>query len=302
MKASITDIQFCSLHDGPGIRTMVFFAGCGMRCKWCQNPEAFSAKPKLQINDRLCIGCQECFNACPYCAVAIDPAGGVLYNRKICKDCMACAEKCYALARKPSAKEISLDDLLAEALSDRVFFNQSGGGVTLSGGEPLLQADFNREFLKELKNQGISTAVETAGCYPAKNLEKVLPYADLFLFDIKLMDPLKHAWWTGVDNAQILSNFERAAKSARVILRVPLIPGVNDGEEFDSILAFAAKTGHVNELHILPFHHMGDEKYTQLGYACSMAQVNAENEDNIGRCRQAAEKAGFSVSVGGRGF
>ncbi len=302
MKAAITDIQFCSLHDGPGIRTMVFFAGCGMRCKWCQNPEAFSTKPRLLLNSRLCIGCQECFNACPCCAIALNGRGDVVYNRKLCKNCMACVERCFAQARRPSVRKVSLEELLAEALADRVFFSQSGGGVTLSGGEPLLQADFNRAFLRELKAQGIPAAIETAGYYPAENLEEVLPYADLLLFDIKLMDPIRHAYWTGVDNARILANFKRAAEECRVVLRVPLISGVNDNEEFEAIIAFACRTGNVNEMHILPFHHMGDEKYAQLGYACPSAELMAENEDGIQRCKKIAEGAGLKVSVGGKGF
>lgn len=299
MKAQITDIQHFSLHDGPGIRTMVFFAGCGMRCKWCQNPEAFTAEPRLMLNGRLCIGCMECLKACPHAAITADQNGVMAYNRELCQNCMACVEKCYAQARKPSVTEISLKDLLAEALSDRVFFRQSGGGVTLSGGEPLLQADFNREFLKALKNEGIHTAVETAGFYPEENLQKVLPYTDLFLFDIKLMDAGKHMQWTGVDNARILANFELAAQNAWVILRVPLVPGVNDGGEFEKIVRFALEKK-IDELHILPFHHIGDEKYAQLGLACPMSETGSEARTR--QCAEIAQKAGLKVSVGGRGF
>lgn len=302
MKARITDIQHCSLFDGPGIRTMIFFAGCQLRCKWCQNPEALCAKPMVLVNERLCIGCRECVRACPNGAISVDPSGAILYNRECCNNCMACTQNCHARARKPSVWEVGLDELLSEALADRVFYSQSGGGVTLSGGEPLLQVDFNRKFLEKLKENGIHTAVETAGYYPEENLQKVLSYTDLFLFDIKMIDPRKHAYWTGADNKQILSNFRMAAESSQVIARVPLIPGINDGEEFNSILAFVRGTGLVDEIHILPFHHMGDEKYAQLGCVCPTQEMNTENEANIERCRKAAEQAGFRVSVGGKGF
>ncbi len=302
MKAKITDIQHCSLYDGPGIRTMVFFAGCGMRCKWCQNPEALSDQAGIMFNPNLCIGCGECLHSCGHGAVTLDDTGRLAYKRTACISCLRCAENCFAQARKPSVMEITLEDLLKEAVSDEVFFRNSGGGVTLSGGEPLLQADFNHAFLKELKTKGIQTAVETAGYYPQDNLEKVLPHTDLFLFDIKLMDPGKHQLWTGVDNKKILSNFELAAKNARVILRVPLIPNVNDGDEFEKIIEFVLNTVNVTELHILPFHSVGDDKYAQLGMNYPMHDLSAQNETGIERCRDTAEKAGFRVSVGGRGF
>lgn len=302
MKAKITDIQYCSLYDGPGIRTMIFFAGCGMRCKWCQNPEAFSEEAKVMFNARLCIGCGECLPACPHGAVISDDAGRIAYRRQLCQNCLSCVENCFAQARKPSVTEISLEDLLAEAVSDEVFFRYSGGGVTLSGGEPLLQAEFSREFLKELKKRGIPAAIETAGYYPQENLKKVLPYTDLFLFDIKLLDQEKHLLWTGVDNKQILSNFELAAKNAHVIARVPLIPNVNDGDEFEKIIEYVLNIGNVDELHILPFHNVGDEKYAQLGIDYSLHSLSAENEKRIEKCKETAMKAGFKVSVGGRGF
>ena len=302
MKANITDIQYCSLFDGPGIRTMIFFAGCEMRCKWCQNPEAFSSAAKVMLNARLCIGCGECLHACPHGAVTMNAGGKICYNRKLCQNCLSCVKNCFSQARKPSAWEISLEDLLKESVSDEVFFRNSGGGVTLSGGEPLLQAEFNSEFLKELKKRGIPAAIETAGYYPQENLKKVLPYTDLFLFDIKLLDTEKHMLWTGVDNRQILSNFELAANNAYVILRVPLIPNVNDGEEFEKIVEYVRNIGTVDELHILPFHNAGDEKYVQLGYSYPVQGLSVQNETGIERCEQTAIKAGFRVSVGGRGF
>ncbi len=302
MKARITDIQYCSLFDGPGIRTMIFFAGCGMRCKWCQNPEAFSDKAKVMFNERLCIGCGECLRACPHNAIAPDAAGNMVYNRGLCQNCLSCVKNCFAQARRASAFEISLEDLLKEAVSDEVFFRNSGGGVTLSGGEPLLQAEFNREFLKELNKRGIPAAIETAGYYPRENLEMVLPYTGLVLFDIKMIDPKKHEAWTAVENGRILSNFEYVAKNSKVILRVPLIPNINDGDEFEKIIEYVLKTGNVNELHILPFHNIGDEKYAQLGIVYPLHGFSTQNGSGIERCARIAQNAGLRVSVGGRGF
>lgn len=187
-------------------------------------------------------------------------------------------------------------------MKDKEFYDTSGGGVTLSGGEALLQTEFCQVFLKEMKEQGVHTAVETAGYYKKEVLERLIDEIDLFLFDLKFIDPVKHKKYTGVDNARILENFAYASENAQVIVRIPLIPSVNDGEEFDKIIEFASQFETVKEVHILPFHNLGDSKYDQLQMNYAMKDTKVDNAKEMERCVNYAKKKGFRVSEGGAGL
>lgn len=300
MKGRITDIQRCAMNDGPGLRTLIFFAGCGMRCIWCQNPEALERSARLMFDPSKCSGCGACTAVCAQNACVRREDGSIGVDREKCRQCFTCTEYCYNEARRPSVRGITEDELAREVLKDRVFYQNSGGGVTLSGGEALLQTEFCEGFLRRMKREGVHTAVETAGYYGAEVLERIGDAIDLFLFDLKCVDPAKHRKYTGVDNAGILANFRAAAKGGNVILRVALIPGVNDKEEFEKIIIFAAKEG-VEEVHILPFHSMGDFKYSQLGTEYGLAGKETENSEEVERCARKARNLGLRVSIGGAG-
>lgn len=299
MRGLVSNCQRYSMFDGYGLRTVVFLMGCTLRCAWCQNPENLEQHIALLYAPDACVRCGACTQACPNGAAAVQD-GRIVYDRSRCGACMQCVPECYYGARKPSGTERDAEDVVREVLRDKAFFLASGGGVTLSGGEPLMQAAFAEEILRGCKAEGLHTAIETAGNVPWSAFERVLPWTDLFLFDIKLADAEKHRRWTGSDNRRILDNFRRLCGSGKeVIVRVPLIPGVNDGAEFDAIVELAR--GDVGELHILPYHDLGRSKYEQLGIAYPMA--DAENTDGeIRRCERRAEDAGLRVSVGGAGF
>lgn len=303
MNASVTNIQRYSVNDGYGIRTIVFLQGCSLRCAWCQNPETMgAASPALMLAPDSCSGCGACVPECPHGALT-QTAEGVGYDRSKCRSCFACVPVCYFGARKPSSSGMELDAVFAEVMKDESFFRNSGGGLTLSGGEPLLQDDFCRDLLAKVKGAGIHTAVETAGNVPAAAFDKILPHTDLVLYDMKFRDAERHRRYTGASNWLILDNLRSvAASGVETIVRVPLVPGLNDGAEFQAIADFAAELPGVGELHILPYHALGVSKYGQLGLDYPMEGTSEENGLEVERCRAYAERAGLRVSIGGAGF
>ncbi len=303
MTGNVTNIQRYSVNDGYGIRTIVFLAGCSMHCIWCQNPETLGAgNLVVMLTANACSGCGACLTACPNGAIATD-SGTVSFNRESCTSCFNCVGVCYFNARKVSARRTSVDRVFIEVMKDESFFRNSGGGLTISGGEPLLQPNFCRELLTRVQNAGIHTAVETAGNVPAKNLAAVAPHTDLFLFDIKLMDDAKHRRATGVSNALPLANLKALLRTGvETIIRVPLIPGINDGTEFNAIADFVASHDALKELHILPYHTLGLSKYEQLGLPYAADHVDENNDEEVKRCAAYAAAKGLKVSVGGAGF
>lgn len=304
LKANVSNIQRSSVHDGPGLRTVIFFLKCPLRCKWCQNPETLSGVPRLMFAVQNCAGCGACIPACPEHAVAPDESGGIVTDMGKCRHCFACAGECYFDARKPSGKEYTVSALFRELRKDEVVFKTSGGGVTLSGGEPTQQIEFCGALLTLCKDAGIHTAMETCGFVPWEKLSTLLDKVDLFLYDIKTANAAASRRWTGVDNALILSNAEKlAAAGANLVMRVPLIPGMNDTDEaFGEIVAFCRRLPGVNEMHILPFHQVGASKYDMLGAFYELTDWEEESAEATQRCKQLAERAGFKVSVGGTGF
>lgn len=253
LTATIFDIERCSFVDGPGIRTTVFFKGCNLHCAWCHNPESQSAQPQMMFYQDKCTGCGKCKTVCP--------------TPGKCTLCGKCTFFCPVDARKVCGKDYTVDEVFAQIEKDRAYYETSGGGVTFSGGECMLQIDFLAEILKKCKESGIHTAVDTAGHIPFAQFEKILPYTDLFLYDIKVMDPAKHKKYAGVENTLILENLKKILlSSAKVWIRIPVIPGVNDTEEeMLSVKTFLSQASTPEKIELLPYHAMGENKYRAIG-------------------------------------
>ena len=250
MDANIFDIQRFSIHDGPGIRTTVFFKGCNLKCLWCHNPESQSTKPVLLYYKDKCTGCGECEKIC-----------GNTYTEN-CIGCGKCSEVCKNKARRISGRTESTESIIKAVLKDKAYYETSGGGVTLSGGEPLLQSDACKEILSACKEAGVHTAIETAGCVKWEIFEKLLPYTDLFLFDIKGIDEDNHIKNTGMSNKLILENAAGLReKGAEVLFRMPYIPSYNDFEA-ETVVNFAKSLG--SELELMAYHNIAIGKYNAL--------------------------------------
>ena len=250
----IFDIKRASTNDGPGLRTVLFLKGCNLNCFWCHNPEGKLPAAQRAVFAESCIRCGACHNICP------TPQG--------CTACGSCAEVCPTHAKRIYGKSYTVDEILAIISADKAFFDATGGGVTFSGGECMLYPDFLQEVAKRCKKNGISVAVDTAGNVPFSSFEAILPYVDLFLYDIKALDPQLHRQGTGVENQLILSNLERLLTAGKQIqIRVPVIPGFNEGEEVARIGAYCAARGFVPEY--LPYHAMGEGKKEALEQDCS---------------------------------
>ena len=267
MKATIFDIERNSYVDGPGIRTTVFFKGCNLRCAWCHNPESQSALPQMLFYKNKCTGCGKCKEKCPN-------------HLESCELCGKCTLYCPHDAREICGKEYTVDEVMREILKDKVFYENSGGGVTFSGGECMLQIDFLEEILKACKQNGIHTAVDTAGHVPYERFERILPYTDLFLYDVKCFDSEKHKQYTGVGNELILENLKRLlATDKSVWIRIPIIPTVNDTEEeIRSIRSFLLSCGTPEKVELLPYHAMGKHKYAAIGKEAQIFSTPSEEK------------------------
>ncbi|HHX44114.1 MAG TPA: glycyl-radical enzyme activating protein [Chloroflexi bacterium] len=292
----ISDIQRFSIHDGPGIRTTVFFKGCNLRCFWCHNPETLALRPELQLYLDRCIGCGACFQACPHGAhVLEDGVHRFLCER--CQGCGACAETCFAQALVLVGEWKTVDEVLTEVLRDRAFYETSGGGVTLSGGEPLLQPEFAVALLTACREEGLHTAIETAAQLPWERIAAVLPVTDLVMMDVKLLDPERHQAATGADNARILANARRlGAAGVPLIVRTPIVPGVNDtAEDVTAIAAFAAELPSLLYYELLPFHPMAASKYDSLGMDYRARDLKTPPKERMEALAAAARTAGITV-------
>lgn len=264
MKALISDIKRFAVHDGDGIRTTVFLKGCSLKCVWCHNPESIGFKPRIAYYDKKCIGCGECVAVCPVSAQKMTENGHT-FDRDLCIACGQCEAVCLGEALKFYGKEMTADELLPLLLEDNDFYETSGGGVTLSGGECLCQADFCAELLKKLKENGINTAVDTCGFVPKEAFDQVMPYTDVFLYDIKAMDEDVHIRCTGQSNKLILENIRYIDSLGQAIeVRIPYVPHYNE-DQVDKIAAFLKTLRHVTAVKVLPYHRYAGSKYEALG-------------------------------------
>ena len=260
---TIFNIQPFSVYDGPGIRTTVFLKGCNLRCLWCHNPESWKIVPQLQFQEEKCVGCGNCFKICPKGAHQLNSSGHVI-DRNLCVGCGLCAQSCYAGALVLTGKKVTTDEVMARLLEDASYFKNSGGGVTFSGGEAMMQLKFLKELLIKCKEAGIHTAVDTAGHFPFEQYQEILPYTDLFLYDIKAYDPETHRRLTGVDNYYILENLPLLLQNgAEVIVRIPCIPDGN-WQDMEQIARYLEKLP-LKQVELLAYHRLGEGKRKSLG-------------------------------------
>lgn len=299
--AVVFDVQKFSVHDGPGIRTLLFLKGCGLRCKWCANPESQSERSELMLYPKKCIGDGNCVRKCPTGAVYIDGEGHMRFDRSKCVGCGTCAEACYAKARVLSGRVWTVEEAIKEVDKDMVFYKNSGGGITFSGGEALLYPRFVRDVAKHYHEQGISTAIETCGEVPYGNFEEIIPYMDLFLFDLKTMDEEKHIKYTGRSNKRILQNLQKVSQQSTTVVRIPIIPGINDSDkdidEFGTFLS--GMSDRIKNINILPYHDLGKSKYDALEREYLLPDIKAPSAEHMAHIKERLEGFGFNVKIGG---
>jgi pyruvate formate lyase activating enzyme len=301
---TIFNIQRFSIHDGPGIRTTVFLKGCSLRCFWCHNPEGLRAAPQIELHPDRCISCGACLAACEQGAISRD-GNALTFRRDLCTACGRCVDTCYAGARLLVGSEMSVEQVVEEVLRDRAFYATSGGGATLSGGEPLLQREFSVALLRRLREESVHTAIETAANVPWQAMAEALPVTDLFLVDLKLIDPAKHCKATGVSNNRILANVRRLAGSGKPIaFRVPVVPTVNDTPEeiaaiADFVAALNAETAPSEPfcLELLAFHRLASEKYRSLGLDNPAAGLLPPPCERMSELADIARRRGIGVAA-----
>lgn len=301
--AVITDFQKCSEHDGPGLRTLVFFKGCPLRCKWCHNPETWDPKPELMLCDKLCVGDGACERACSNNAITITENAikkVPLIDREKCMRCGKCAETCYTKALILTGKLLSLDEVYDCLVKDAVFYKNTGGGITLSGGECTMQAAFAIKLLRRLKEQNIHTAIETCGMCASDTFRNILEYVDLVLFDIKVPDSDRSLKYVGCRPEQVWANLKLASDmSKEIILRNPLIPGVNDDEESVKQIAEIALKCNTPRINILPFHQMGAGKWNQIDRPYEFKNLVPPDAEYVMAIAEQYRRYGLDVCVGG---
>ena len=278
MKATIFEIKRFAVHDGDGIRTTLFLKGCPLKCVWCHNPEGISAKPILGYYEGKCMRCGACAAVCPVGAHEM-VEGKHVFHREKCVSCGKCAESCLGNALTLYGKKVSVEEVLPLLLEDKDFYENSGGGVTLSGGECLVQVDFCAELLKALKENGISTAVDTCGLVPRESLDKVIPYTDVFLYDLKAVDGEVHKKCTGADSRLILDNLIYLdEKGCKIEIRIPYVPDFNDGER-EKMLTLLAGLKNLVRVRVLPYHKYAGGKYAALSMENTLPEKTPTDEE-----------------------
>ena len=296
----VFNIQKYSLQDGPGIRTAVFLKGCPLCCAWCHNPESRSPRPEIVVLENRCTACGECRRACPFGEAT--PGEGPLPARlEDCTFCGECAAACPTGARQIVGERKSVAEIMKAVLQDRMFYEDSGGGVTFSGGEPLTQPAFLKALLAACRAEGLRTAVDTCGFACTDVLLEIARLTDLVLFDLKLMDDAKHRHYTGVSNGPILENLRALSQShGNIWLRVPVIPGVNDSEENLRATAYFATTlANIRQVNLLPYHRIGLLKFRRLGQLYSMESVEPPSGERMESAANLFRSFGLSAKVGG---
>lgn len=300
MKGIIFDIQKYCIHDGPGIRTVIFLKGCPLRCLWCANPESQHPTPEFAFFKEKCIGDGACVKSCGVKALRFGKNGPVR-DADRCSFCRSCECVCYANAIQYYGEEMETEAVVEECVKDRDFYEKSGGGVTLSGGEPFFQYEAAMELLESFHKRRIHTAVETTGFYSRERLEKALPFVDLFLYDIKVIDPDKHICFTGASNRSILENIKYlSASGKKLVIRIPVIPGYNDSiSDIQQMISFIEGLPNRHDIHLLPYHRLGAFKYDALGRKYSLKDLLPPKREEMERIRKQFEKHCLQTHIGG---
>jgi pyruvate formate lyase activating enzyme len=298
LTARVFNIERFSGEDGPGIRTVVFLKGCALRCLWCANPESQRFEPEILFLINACEACGRCETLCPRGAIKHLPDFGFISEGGACLRCGECVKHCYANARSVAGVDCGLEELKTAVLRDEKYYLKSGGGVTLSGGEPLFYHAFIRAFFEEMRERGIGTLVETCGHVPLRNIQNVAEYTDIFFFDVKHMDADRHKALTGADNRLILSNLQWLDNfyTGFLAVRYPYIPGYNDGtEDIRAFLAYVASMKRVAEVWFLPYHRLGGTKYRGLGRFYPMEGVDPLRVKDLEFLKSMGKEYGLNV-------
>ena len=297
-KGLVANIQKFSIHDGPGIRTTFFLKGCPLRCRWCDNPETWEPYAQVMCIPVRCVECGKCVPVCPEGAISLSKESKVIIDRQRCNSCLKCVEVCKYDALRMIGREMTPEEVLKVVMEDAVFYQTSGGGMTISGGEPLMQPDFVAEVFRLCKQEGIHTTLDTSGFAQPEAVEKVLEYVDLVLLDIKHMNPPEHVKWCGVSNELILKNAELMAKKREVRFSLPLVKGVNDSEKnLIETAEFAMSLG-VKAIDVEPLHKLAAQKYKFIGLESPFSDLEKFSDDEVEKVRRIFESYGLETTKG----
>ncbi|MBS7250387.1 MAG: glycyl-radical enzyme activating protein [Candidatus Freyarchaeota archaeon] len=293
----VFNIQKYSIHDGPGIRTTVFLKGCPLRCEWCANPESINPYPEIFFREEKCERCERCIGACPLKAIQMSE-GGAQIDRTKCNLCMKCVEVCPTGAISQIGKKMTLEEIVKEVVQDEIFYRNSGGGITASGGEPLYQAKFTLNLLRECKNRGLHTALDTTGHAKWEVLDEISNYTDLVLFDIKHLDSEIHQKGTGVGNELILKNLDKILKKGVTVwARIPIIPNFNNSPQYIETLAKFLSKKPFQKISILNYHEWGKHKYKLLGREYPLKETHPLSEEELKDIKNIIESHGLEVTI-----
>ena len=295
----VSDSQRFSLHDGPGIRTTIYLKGCNMTCIWCHNPESIDIEPEIAFYKTKCISCESCYQVCPTKAIELKD-GAHHYDKSKCQRCYSCIEVCPSGALTLIGREMSVDEVFEIILADKPYYKASGGGMTLSGGEPLLQTDFALELLKKCREADIDTAIETNMSLPFGRIEKLLPYLNRIFCDIKCMNDVVHKKTTSVSNTRVLDNIRRLASyDVTLVIRTPLIPGITDSDEnIEGIAAWIKKNANVQYYEMLNYNVFAKVKYENILKEYSLGDLKPLSTDRLSELKSIAEEQGVNVVLG----